>query len=139
MTTVPTATLAGHYLSVLQALSIEIEEAMSAIARNSCSDFRERVARQETLCSEMNHIVQNMLARSEASATPRTSLLEPQLATRIHDAHEQLRRLNRSYAALLGSSSRTVAALSALCRTSLDQFQFATTELPKQQTWSCEV
>ena len=139
MTAVPTAALAGNYLSVLQALSVEIEEAMGAIARNSCSDFRERVARQETLCSEMNYLVQSLLSRVESSASPSTRLLDPQLSTRIRDAHAQLLCLNRSYALLLASSSRTVAALSALCRTSLSQFQFCSKELPKQQTWCCEV
>lgn len=139
MTAVPTAALAGNYLSVLQALSIEIEEAMGAIARNSCSDFRERVARQEALCSELNYLAQGLLSRAEPPASPSTRLLDPQLATRIRDAHTQLLRLNRTYALLIASSSRTVAALSALCRMSLDQFQFATKELPKQQTWSCEV
>ena len=139
MTSVSTATLAGDYLSVLQALSEEIDEAMSALARNSCSDFQEHVARQESLCNEMNYLVQGLVARIDSSTGAIPQLLDPQLATRIRDAQTQLQRLNRCYAGLLASSSRTVAALSALCRTSLDQFRFSTTELPKQQTWSCEV
>ena len=139
MTDVPTATLAADYLSRLQALSVEIDTAMKALARNCCTDFRESVEHQEALCSEMNYLVRGLRERVEPSANSALGLLDPQLAARIRDAQMQLHRLNVCYAALLASSSRSIEALSAVCRTCLDQFQFATKELPKQQTWSCEV
>jgi hypothetical protein len=139
MTVDPMTTLAGDYLSILKALCVEINFAMLALARNSSSDFRDSVARQESLCDEMSYLAQGLLARVEPPASLATPLLDPQFAARIRDAQWQLQRLNRCYADLLASASWSVKELSALCRSCLEQFQFATAEVPQQKTWSCEV
>ena len=139
MTVDPIATLVVDYLSALQMLSVEIDRAMKALARNSLPAFLDSVARQESWCDEMSFLARGFQVRVESAAVPATQVLDPLLAARIRDAHLQLQRLNRCYAALLTSASCSVKELTALCRSCLEQFQFATTELPQQKSWTCEV
>lgn len=125
-------TLAASYLLQLHALASEMNVAMDAIAANALPELEASVARQEMLSTRLAAMAANVGYGSNTSLDSATAL-------EIHAARSAIRTLNLQYAALLKRSGRTIAQLSALCKTHTGESQEARGPRLKHQTWSCEM
>lgn len=94
------------YLEQLQALALEIQTAIAAIAVNSLPELEASVARQEEICT----------ALSELATATATQPMDAYLRDHIRSAADAVRHLNMEYGALLRHSGRSIALLTALCR-----------------------
>ncbi len=128
---------AASYLLQLRALASEIGVAMASIAANSPANLEASVARQETLCADIASLAASVGYGARAS-NPGPHL-DPETALTIHTARAAIRTLNLQYASLLKRSGRTIAQLSALCKTHTGESQEARGPRLKHQTWSCEM
>jgi len=116
------------YLQQLEALASEIQTAIGAISGNALSTLEASIARQEMLCAGL-----------ASSQQPLPAALDASVANRINSTSSAIRNLNLQYAALLKHSGRSIALLSALCKTHTGQAQEARGARQKHQTWSCEM
>jgi hypothetical protein len=133
-------TLATTYLQQLYALAQEMNGAISAIAGNALLALEGSVAKQEMLCAGLA-AMKSAAQRELRIAAHRASPIQPNaaVASEIWAASEAIRALNLQYASLLKHSGRSIALLSALCRSHSGQFQEARGPRLKHQTWSCEM
>jgi hypothetical protein len=130
---------AATYLQQLQALALEINTAIDAIAANALSRFEESVAKQEVICASlatMTNAVGDELRSSEQTLPSR---LDRALELKIGVTSDAIRNLNLQYAALLKHSGRSIALLASLYRSHTGRYQEARGSRLKHQTWSCEM
>jgi hypothetical protein len=133
-------TLAATYLRQLHALMQEMNVAMSAIAGNALSSLEGSVAKQEMLCAGLASM-KSAAQREFRTAAHQASPTQPNaaVALEIRTSSGAIRTLNLQYASLLKYSGRSIALLSALCKSHTGQFQEARSPRLKHQTWSCEM
>ena len=118
------------YLANLRALSREIASAISAVEQNDLARFQSNVAAQEMICGE--------LSQPQGSISPLNGADRAADWSEIRDAHLQLSRLNRVYAALLKRSYHSNALLAALYRNYGQGYGQTSTAPAETHTWSCE-
>jgi hypothetical protein len=133
-------TLAATYLQQLHALTQEMNVAMNAIAGNALSALEGSVAKQEMLCAGLA----TMKSAAQRELTIATHQVPPiqsnaAVALEIWATSGAIRTLNLQYASLLKHSGRSIALLSALCKSHTGQFQEVRSPRQKHQTWSCEM
>jgi uncharacterized membrane-anchored protein YhcB (DUF1043 family) len=117
----------GHmidYLQHLEALGMELENAMAAVGANALSRFEESLGNQQSLCSRL----QALGGKREAAGRQ----AEP-LSLRLREAAESLQKLNRCYASLIRHSSESVRQLAGLKRSYMDDSP------ARHHYWSCEL
>ena len=131
--------LAATYLEQLQALVLEINAAMDAVAANALSRLEESVAKQEMLCASLATMANAVGDEFRSSEQPLPSRLDAALEQKIRVTRGAIRDLNLQYAALLKHSGRSIAVLASLCRSHTGQSQEARGPRLKHQTWSCEM
>lgn len=120
------------YLEQLQALALEIQSAIRAIASNSLPELEASVARQEAICTSLGELA------TMTAAQP----MDAYLREHIRSAADAVRRMNLEYGALLRHSSRSIALLTALCRNAggeSDVYPVPTPEATQQHTFSLEI
>lgn len=143
------AQLADVYLGQLQALALELEVVMDAVAANALSPLEESVSKQETLCSSLIKMTVTMNNESLQHTVP-TNMppnsskvpapeVEAAVEQKIHATKRAIQTLNQRYAALLKHSGESIALLACLCRSHTEPFQEARASRLKHQTWSCEM
>jgi hypothetical protein len=130
---------AAEYLQSLRALAAELERAMQAIARNDLKEFEESIAIQQSLCSGLGELANDLSAPLEVYAESMGARTDNDMTKQIQDASGVLQQLNHRYAALLQLSSRSVALMASLFSSFKGQFQEASGPRLKHQTWSCQV
>lgn len=99
------ATVGVTCAQLLEDLQHELQDAISAVARNSLADFELSLWRQEMLCAGLRRST-FLLGRSSVGKETLCGLRVASVA---------LRRLNCSYESLVQQSSRSVALLQDLC------------------------
>lgn len=120
------------FLELLQALALEIQSAIQAIAANSLAGLEASVAQQEQLCASL----------TELATMATTHPMDAYLRKHIRSAADAVRRLNLEYGALLRHSSRSIALLAALCRNAggeMDAYPLRTAATAQQHTFSLEI
>ncbi len=130
-------TLAARYHFLLQALAAEIEAALSAVVRNSLSEFQDHVAQQESLCLDLQVLHRELTATGVASPELPN---EREAALRMHiaSAEKKIRTLNAAYSSFLAHSAQSVALMRAVCKSFQDQWLPALRSR-EQNPLSCEV
>jgi hypothetical protein len=131
---------AAHaYHQQLQDLALELQNAITAITSNSISGLEESVAKQEMLCSSLSSLAKTLSNGVRSSEQPLLPSLDSDVSQKISSANRAIHDLNLQYASLLKHSGRSIALLSALCKSHTGQFPEARGSRMKHQTWSCEV
>lgn len=110
---------------------------MQAIARNDIEALEESIGRQQELSARLSALAgERTAAPSHSPATP----ADEDLLSRIRSAAARLQYLNLRYSILLTHSSRFVAIMASLFRSSQGQFQQeASGARNTQHTWSCRI
>lgn len=108
---------AAPYLECLEAMRQEVALAIAAIESNSLERLRESIANQEALCSRME-----ILAASAPGGRRDFRAAGSPVSGQIFEESKKLQAIVFEYAALLRHSGRTVAVLTALCRSHLGAF-----------------
>jgi hypothetical protein len=131
--------IAADCLQQMQELAREITASMDAIASNAMPRFQESVATQEMLCSSIAAMASTVGEGFRPSVQPALSGVDAGIESRIRAASNAICELNLQYAALLRHSGKSIAVLTALCKSRTGQFQEAHGSRFKYQTWSCEM
>ncbi|KAA6464441.1 hypothetical protein DYQ86_00235 [Acidobacteria bacterium AB60] len=128
---------AEECLRLLESMAAELGRGMQAIARNELAGFEESVSTQAELAARLSE------SASCVSAGPQVpsfaSELDPNLRAQIRDAYLRLQQLNRTYAALINESTRSVQRMISLCHSFGGQMREDFGRSSKQQTWSCRM
>ena len=127
-----------EYLDCLQALARELEYAMQSIAANTLSSFEESVSRQLVLCSRLSTLSDGHQTRQSDVLLATSASKGDDLGARIQDAKAKLLTLNRSYAALLNHTRRTVQMFAGLARC-YSGYPHAGGGAAPSRTWSAEI
>jgi hypothetical protein len=94
-------------LEHMEALSLELQLAMEAVAANAAEPFRSGVVRQQQIADKWAEALRQAAAQEEPPSEP--------WRDRLEEAARTLRRLNREYAALVEHSGRSTRMLAQLC------------------------
>jgi len=130
---------AAEYLQSLRSLTVELERAMQAIARNSLPGLEDSIANQQVLSARLSKLADDLCVPLEANPAIAQSSSDGPLMHQIRAASLSLQRLNQRYAALIRHSSRSVAMMASLFGSFNGQFQEASGPRLKHQTWSCQM
>jgi hypothetical protein len=110
----------------VQALCSEVQASILALEQNNVALLEQSLAKQEALCNQLT-----VLKEQSAGSKP----LDARSAAEIRHAYMALAQKNRTYAALLKRSNRTVSLLSGFYRC----YGAGTENKPMNHTLSCEV
>ena len=130
---------AAEYLQALRSMTCELERAMQAIAHNALSDFEESIDNQQVLSARLARLADDLSAPLQTQSAIVRAPMDEDMTRQIRSAGDTLQRLNRSYAALLQHSSRSVALMTSFFSSFQGQFQEASGPRLKHQTWSCQM
>jgi hypothetical protein len=130
---------AAEYLLLLRSMASELEKAMHAIAGNALPDLEESVANQQVLSARLTVLAGEISGPLATNSAPSAPPIDADLKRQILIANDALQTLNRSYAALLQHSSRSIALMVSLFSSFRGQFKEASGPRLKHQTWSCQV
>jgi flagellar biosynthesis/type III secretory pathway chaperone len=115
---------AGEYLDLLRALASELDRAMLAIARNDLSELEDSIATQQSLCSHLSRMSEQVAQCSRHPAGSAQSI-DSGLKRQIHDATGELNKLNQRYHILLKHSSRSAQMMAMLFKSYRGQIKDA--------------
>lgn len=114
----PRERLLADYLTALNALTLELDAAISAISRNALPDLQESIRRQEVLCGDISTLAASLTVSPAFNKDVSKSTLA-QIAgweRRILNAAHALRSANQRYNALIRHCRRSIDMFSSLCR-----------------------
>lgn len=128
---------AGEHLRLLQALSLELEKAIHAIACDDLATLTSSIACQDEMSEQLNRLA-DALATSQSG--PAAEPLDQDLKRQLLESSQQLDQLNLRYSLLLKHSSRSVAMMATLFRSFSGEIQEEVADKDqRQQTWSCRI
>jgi hypothetical protein len=129
----------GEYLEHLQAMALELERSMHAIAQHSLAPLEDSIANQQALAFRLSILAGDLGKPRQSGSTATSAGEEQSLLLQIRNATERLQSLNECYAALLKHSSHSVGLMISLFRSFRGQMQEESGAGSKHQTWSCQV
>ena len=128
---------AQEHLSVMLELCDEIRAATTALAKYRLTELREHIARQESLCLRLEHVIHGMATMRDRQQLRAISSSKVMLQVRA--AHMELLGLSRRFASLLRRSSRTAGLLRVHYCTFLGGPETDRSQLASQRRWTAEV
>ena len=130
----------ARYLQCLDALRLEIANAIEAIAANALDRLQDSIAKQETLCFRLQ-ILANADAAHHREALDRAVCSQAAPAPLYRESQESYRILcaiSLEYAAILRHSGKTITLLDSLCRGYRGAFSSVSGAEGDRPMWFCE-
>ncbi len=127
-----------EHLAQVNALAQAVASAISSIEKNDLRQFEIHLAVQERICNRLSRPEWMRLSTARQKAVDGETLDTP-LLQEIRQAYLGLTQLNRTYAALLKRSRRSLGLIVALYRSQGEGYDRRLSPLPQLHTWSCEV
>ena len=129
------------HLQCLDALRLEIANAIGAIAANALDRLQDSIAKQETLCFRLQILAAADAAhRREAfgGATYSQAAKPALLHRESQESYRMLCVISLEYAAVLRHSGKTITLLDSLCRGYLGAFPSVSGGESDRPMWFCE-
>lgn len=129
------------HLQCLDALRLEIANAIGAIAANALDRLQDSIAKQETLCFRLQILAaadaadrREALGRATYSQAAKPALLHRE----SQESYRMLCAISLEYAAVLRHSGKTITLLDSLCRGYLGAFPSVSGGESDRPMWFCE-
>ena len=129
------------YLQCLDALRLEIANAIEAIAANALDRLQDSIAKQETLCFRLQILAaadaadrREALGRATYSQAAKPALLRRE----SQESYRMLCVISLEYAAVLRHSGKTITLLDSLCRGYRGAFPSVSGGESDRPMWFCE-
>jgi len=129
------------HLQCLDALRLEIANAIGAIAANALDRLQDSIAKQETLCFRLQLLASTDAAhrREElGGATYSQASKHVLLRRESQESYRMLCAISLEYAAVLRHSGKTITLLDSLCRGYLGAFPSVSGGESDRPMWFCE-
>ena len=127
-----------EYLAQVQALTLAVASAISAIEKNDLRKFEIQLAAQETICNRLSGTKWTLSSTAKEKAVSGENR-DAQLLQEIRQSHLVLAQLNRVYAELVKRCRKSVELIAALYRSQGEGYDRRPAFLAQRHTWSCEV
>ena len=126
------------YLAALEELTLEVQQAVSAVKTGALADFEQSVIRQQICCAHLTELRERLCIAVEAGPMGQRSA-NAGLPDCVQAATSALEDVTRHYAMLLKHFGGTARLFSGMFRKYGDPAA-AGFDFPRSQiTWSCEL